>query len=156
MGRNPYNPCLATVGRTTTDEAHQKMYKEKKESKAKKEKEKEERKKAREKKQETKLLPAEKKIRKQQGKKKDCKGSTNKARIGGKQNEEDLVREGSSQPPQKWPQRPSELKFRQNLKQLVCDGDTDDSSTDESDNNIWTDCEDFSDKFGVCKSINTL
>ena len=97
-----------------------------------------------------------KKTRKQQGKKKDCKASTNKARIGGKQNEEDFVREGSSQPPQKWPQRASGLKFRQNLKQLVCDGDTDESSTDESDNNIWTDCEDFSDKCGVCKSINTL
>ena len=48
------------MGRTTTDEAHQKMYKEK-ESKAKREKEKEERKKARDKKQETKLLPGEKK-----------------------------------------------------------------------------------------------
>ena len=63
MGKNPYNPRVTTVGRTTTDEAHQKMYKEK-ESKAKKEKEKEERKKARDKKQETKLLPGEKKNKK--------------------------------------------------------------------------------------------
>ena len=63
MGKNPYNPRVTTVGRTTTDEAHQKMYKEK-ESKAKKEKEKEERKKARDKKQETELLPGEKKNKK--------------------------------------------------------------------------------------------
>lgn len=42
------------------------------------------------------------------------------------------------------------MKFKQNLKQLVCD--TDESSSDKSDNNSLSDSEYFSDKCGVCKS----
>ena len=148
--KKTYNPRVATVARTITDEVHQKMYREKQESKAKKRKRKD-RKRAREKKQEIKLNQGNnKKIRKQQGKKKESEGSTNDGRKGEKKNEENFIQEGSSQPPKKRPQRVSGLKFRQNLKQLVCDND--ESSSDESDYDSSSDSEDFSDKCGVCKS----
>ena len=70
--KNSHNPRVITEGRTITDKAHQKLYKEKLKIKARKEKEKEERKRAREKKQETKLLGGENKnLRKRQGRKKE-------------------------------------------------------------------------------------
>ena len=87
--KNPITNHVKTEGRTIGDKAHQELYKEKEEIKARKEKEKEESERAREKKQETKLRGEQKIKKKQQAKKKDCKGSTiSKARNdGGKQRE---------------------------------------------------------------------
>ena len=95
---------------------HQELYKEKEQIKVRKEKETENRKRAREKIEETKLLEGENKKLKQLEKRK-TKDPLRKA-------EESSLEESS---PLKNVHRASGLKFRQNLKELVCD----ESSTDE-------------------------
>ena len=100
MGKNPYNPRVTTVGRKLQMK-HTKKCTKKKKARLKKKKKRKREKKLGIRNRRQSYFQGRKKPRKQQGKKKDCKASTNKARIEGKQNEEDFVREGSSQPPQK-------------------------------------------------------
>ena len=123
--KNPITHHVKTEGRTIRDKAHQELYKEKEEIKARKRKKRNRaNERAREKRE-------NKKLKKQQAKKKDRKGSTiSKARNdGGKQREKQRKAEWRKEVPSKTTTKSLwTIKFRQNLKELVCD----ESSTDEN------------------------
>ena len=128
--KNPITNHVKTERRTIGDKAHQELYKEKEEIKARKEKEKEESERAREKKQETKLR-GEQKIKKNSKQKRKTAKDPLSAKQGMMEESNEKSRgkqNGGKQFPHKQPLRASGLKFRQNLKELVCD----ESSTDEN------------------------